>query len=434
MLKNHSYKIFYIFQICVFGGILLFLTSCRSSDKIKRDTQNEGDDKGKGVVSNDDFRKGYKKGYEEGTVRFLENIDSFSKALKIKSQSTPFTELSGIWELSTLLTKECERQDSIPSNDFKTIIKKLHGIILAYLRDVPGSSYFSVKNEQGGEQKRKNEENLINLYYNDFQKYKKAENLNTGLQGVTLKNYAACDAFGKVLSHNVCNFISRFLLLDEFQITEVLSTPVTFDGICEPVLNLIINPLVLKIREDGYLKDIIETKTLIKEHTRNKIIELGILKDELIIDVDKSYVKKIFDINISRANLKAQVKTRITMGFRLDKFYNLDIDKGNKQIVITVPQPEPLTYENDFKFTNVEHSWAVQIKEAELNEVFEYVKEESLKNAGMNNIWKNAWEHGEKVLESLFQPLVNLPDLNYKLKINIIRKEDQDSFYHDELK
>ena len=258
---------------------------------------------------------------------------------------------------------------------------------------------------------------IASEYFQSYKrKLKEIEYLPPSETTFAYPTYTDIDAFGDILSQKVCTIVS--ILLSSTNLSLIGAINSLYSDPCEYVIVSAVNPILEGLENSALIKDHLMCRLNIKEHVREMILELATIKDGYKADFATTYERKIFfDLFRSEADLRANVTGIIKAGFDLNKYFDLNINDEYKKFIITLPEPEILSTDIDYKITDMNDGWFIEINEKNINQSFALVKKRLQRDAIRSGILIKAKENVSKVVDIIFKPIAMLPQMQYSIEI-----------------
>lgn len=103
--------------------------------------------------------------------------------------------------------------------------------------------------------------------------------------------------------------------------------------------------------------------------------------------------------------MKFKANSITKAGFDLQRYFELNIDHGDKKIEVLFPNPEILSHEVSFEAQEIDEGWAIDIDKGKINYVMNSAVK-SLRNEALNsNLLPDAKDNAEEIIRTIFQPI-----------------------------
>ena len=102
----------------------------------------------------------------------------------------------------------------------------------------------------------------------------------------------------------------------------------------------------------------------------------------------------------------------------MDQFFSVDLNARNKVVTVTLPEPQILSHAVYPKLDNLDVGWLREIKGDDLNQSFNLLREEFIKEARREDVFSKAKAHAQEVMATMMGPIVTGMNGAYKLRIS----------------
>lgn len=264
---------------------------------------------------------------------------------------------------------------------------------------------------------RKHHSYLKELYYNDF----------LALQDTSASTYemwynnestSAVDVMNEVSSKYAC-----------FLVNHVISTLVTTDNgkiygkgrqVDDPCLiatTEALRPMMGRLQERAAVVDFSKSRGMMEEKVEKVIAELGTMEIRDKKGINKQLQTKIWGYSVSSTDIEVSAISILKIGFKLDKYFKVDVNSRNKQVVVTLPDPEILSHEVYPKVDKLDVGWMREIDNSDLNKNFNVLRREFRKDAKDSDVFDKSKVQAEELMNVMLGPLVNQIGKGYQLTI-----------------
>jgi len=314
------------------------------------------------------------------------------------------------------ITKVNSNNNPQDYQEFSQSVKEIHEEILTYLSrslNLPEKTRDEVL-----KQYRDYHDTFAHDYYNQLAEQKNVTLPAETQSYITYNTIISAQHFTNLLSANICNLAGFIITLTTSQSLETSPIGLFLGKSCQAILSLLLKPIAEKIKQAAVIKDFTESKVSLQKHIRNMIIELGTIKDSFVTDIDEHYKLELFFGIKSEAHLCVHARSTIKAGFKLHRYFKLKFNHTNKEILMTLPEPEILSNQIDTQIVDMDNGLLVKIDKRKLNEVSYKVKKWGIKTAIKSGILDNAKKNVHLILKTIFQPIILATDPGYKIRIN----------------
>ena len=140
--------------------------------------------------------------------------------------------------------------------------------------------------------------------------------------------------------------------------------------------------------------------------------------------ITKTMQTKIWGYAVSATDIEISAISILKVGFRIDQFFEVDLDEAAKLIVVSLPEPVILSHEVYPKFDKLDIGWLREVQDADLNKAFNALRAEFRREALESDIRDRAKERAAELMDTMFTPFVQGISPRYQLKVRFRPAED----------
>ena len=264
----------------------------------------------------------------------------------------------------------------------------------------------------------KNHPYLRNLYYQDFLSL----NDSTSTLAKTWYNTDAGSAT-KVL-HEVASKYTCFLV-NQIMATVLETQNGSYYGKgrkvetpCGIAIQEALNPMIKRFEQSAAIEDFSRSKKLLEERVEKVVTELATYEVQSKKGLNKQLKTKVFGLNVSTTDIEMSAVSTMKIGFKLDQFFSVDLNARNKVVTVTLPEPQILSHAVYPKLDNLDVGWLREVKGDDLNQSFNLLREEFIKEARREDVFSKAKAHAQEVMATMMGPIVTGMNGGYKLRVS----------------
>jgi hypothetical protein len=250
---------------------------------------------------------------------------------------------------------------------------------------------------------------------------------------ISYKYLESLNGFSESIINISCTIIKIPLKSMPLQITQLTLKSTSVDKKCKAILSEPIEHIATKLREKGIIKDINIITSKLQDRIRASILKLASAQDTINFEINNIEKRNfdLFNIEFSReSQLNAKIKSTIIAGFDLSSF-KINIDHFKKEVSIHLPKPTIISSNSEVNFQEPStEAFAPKIDSSTYNKINIEAKERALKEAKTEKIFDEAKKNAYKSIINIFQPLMSLPQFNYKVNVYF----DQDFYLDKDIK
>ena len=259
---------------------------------------------------------------------------------------------------------------------------------------------------------------LTELYFNDFMRLRDTSAAlyetwyDEGGQKVT-------EIFEEVASNYTCFMLNKVLAaVIRTRNGNILARGADVQNPCSIAMGEALRPLVARMRERAAIEDFSNSKGLFQEKVENVIGELATIEIRDKKGISKNLQTTIWGVNVSETDVEITALSILKVGFRLNDYFDLRLDEQNKQVTITLPEPEILSHEVLPKVEKLDIGWLREVEGVNINEGVNALRESFREDALESNVMDRAKQQATDLMNTMFGPLITNIGPNYTLVVN----------------
>ena len=259
---------------------------------------------------------------------------------------------------------------------------------------------------------------LADLYYNDFMRLRDTSAAlyetwyDEGGQKVT-------EIFEEVASNYTCFMINKVLAaVIRTRNGNILARGADVQDPCSIAMGEALRPLVSRMRERAAIDDFSRSKGLFQEKVENVIGELATIEVRDKKGISKNLQTTVWGVNVSETDVEITALSILKVGFRLNDYFDLQLNEQAKTVNITLPEPEILSHEVLPKVEKLDIGWLREVKGNNIDEGVNALREAFRAEALESNVMDRAKTQAEQLMDTMFGPLVANIGPDYRLVVN----------------
>lgn len=178
-----------------------------------------------------------------------------------------------------------------------------------------------------------------------------------------------------------------------------------------------LQPIIKRMEQSAEVADFSKAKGMLEERVEKAIAELATYEMQSKKGLSKRLQTKIWGVAVSATNVEISAVSVMKVGFKLDKYLNIDLREGSRTVVFTLPEPEILSHAVYPRMDKFDIGWLREVEGNMLNESFELLREEFVKEAMRENVMDKAKDRAEEVMQMLVGPIMSGLGNNYRLLV-----------------
>lgn len=266
---------------------------------------------------------------------------------------------------------------------------------------------------------------LRNLYYQDFVALKDT----TSLIYQTWYENESTNATGllqEVASKYTCFFVNHiFSTLLETENGSIYAKGVNVDTPCGVALTEALQPVLKRLEERAAIRDFSRSRGLLQEKTERVISELATMEVRDKKGINKTMQTRIWGYAVSSTDIEISAISILKVGFRIDQYFDAEIDGKAGLIILTLPEPVILSHEVYPKFDKLDIGWLREVRDVDLNQAFNALRTEFRREALESDIRERAKDQAVDLMNTMFTPFVQSINPRYRLEVRFQPAEDE---------
>ncbi len=264
---------------------------------------------------------------------------------------------------------------------------------------------------------RKHHEYLKNLYYQDFMSIKDTtanlyetwyENQNTG----------ATDILREVASKYTC-FLTTHVIASLVETKEgsLYGQGENVDTPCGIALTEALNPMMNRLKERASIRDFNEARGLMQEKVERVIAELATMEVRDKKGISKRMQTKLFGFQVSSTEVDISAISILKVGFRLNQYFDIELDEKSGFVIVTLPEPVILSHEVHPRFDKLNIGWMREVEDGDMNRAINALRAEFRREANESDIREDAKMRAAELIETMFGPVVQSMNRRYEVRV-----------------
>lgn len=269
---------------------------------------------------------------------------------------------------------------------------------------------------------------LRKLYYQDFMEIR--DTTSTFARSWYQKeSTSAAEAMEMVAGKYTCFLVNQIL-------TKVVPTEAgtyyakgrDVDTPCGVAMAEALQPMVKRMKQSAEVLDFSRSKGMLEERVEQAVAELATYEIQSKKGLNKRMQTKIWGFSVSATDLEISAVSVMKLGFRLNDYLNIDLNEGSRTVVVTLPEPVILSHAVYPKMDKMDIGWLREVKGVDLNESFNLLRDEFVREARAENAMDKAKEKAEEVMEMLIGPVMAGLNGDYQLRVRYRPNPQIDDF------
>ena len=232
--------------------------------------------------------------------------------------------------------------------------------------------------------------------------------------------------FEEVASNYTCFMVNKIMAaVIRTRNGNILAKGADVQNPCKIATGEALRPMMARMQERAKIDDFSKSKGLFKEKVENVIGELATIEIRDKKGINKQLQTSIWGMNVSETDVEITAISILKVGFRLNQYFEVQLDEGSKTVVITLPEPEILSHEVLPKIEKLEIGWMRELESVNINEGVNKLREAFRAEALESNVMARAKTQAQDLMSTMFQPIVRGIGDDYKIEVRFDRAPER---------
>jgi hypothetical protein len=229
----------------------------------------------------------------------------------------------------------------------------------------------------------------------------------------------AVDALYEVSSKYTCFIINQILATllktDEGKIYvkgDKVNTP------CGVALSEALQPMITRLKVRASIDDFSRSKGIMMERVERTIAELGTMEVRDRKGIGASKQTSVLGFDVSSTEMEMSAISILKVGFKLDKFFDINLSSKSGIVNITLPEPEILSHEVYPRIDKLDIGWMRELDMADFNKNMDLLRREFRRDALESDIMEKAKQRAAELMETWMLPVIKGMNGRFKVKVS----------------
>jgi hypothetical protein len=264
------------------------------------------------------------------------------------------------------------------------------------------------------------------MYFNDF----------IGLKDTTSNLYeswyenestSAVALMNEVASKYTCFFVSQVIgTVLKTQDGKLSVKGSKVETPCGVALTEALRPTIERLQKSAAVRDFSRAKGMIKERVERTIAELGVIEIKDRKGIKKNLNTKVMGYNMSSTEIEISAISIAKIGFNLNQVFRLDVDNGNRSVLVTLPQPMILSHEVYPKVDGLSIGWLRELSSEDFNANVNTLRQEFRNDILQSDVMQKARLRADDLMQMLLGPIAKSIDKGYRIKVQFQQTPNAD--------
>ncbi|TXB69427.1 DUF4230 domain-containing protein [Phaeodactylibacter luteus] len=258
---------------------------------------------------------------------------------------------------------------------------------------------------------------LAELYFNDFTRL----NDTTGQLYETWydnEGSGAVQALREVAGKYTCFLVTQVITsLVPTQGGSIYAKGKEVNTPCGVAMQEAVAPMLAKLSDRAAIRDFGRSRGLLQEKVERVIAELATMEVRDKKGLNRNLQTKVFGFAVSSSDIEVSAISLLKVGFRLNDYFDIQLNSRQEVVTITLPQPVILSHEVYPKIDKLDIGWMREVENIDLNKNFNVLRSEFRREALESDIFEKAENQAIELMNTLFGPIVKGISPKYQLRV-----------------
>lgn len=258
---------------------------------------------------------------------------------------------------------------------------------------------------------------LHQMMFNDFVAMKDTSSTlyNTWYQN---EMTGAVEILHEVASKYTCFLVNQIMAtLLPTQEGKIYVKGANVDTPCGVALSEGLQPMIAKLKERATVQDFSLAKGIFQERVEKTIAELGTMEIRDRKGIGTSKQTKVLGVDVSSTEMEMSAISILKVGFKLDKFFDVNLSSKTGIVTVTLPEPEILSHEVYPRIDKLDIGWMREIDQADFNKNMDVLRKEFRREALETDVMDKAKKRAAELMDTMLTPMIKGLNSRYELKV-----------------
>ena len=140
--------------------------------------------------------------------------------------------------------------------------------------------------------------------------------------------------------------------------------------------------------------------------------------------LNKTIQTKVWGYSVSSTDIEISAISILKVGFRMNDYFDINLDSQTGIVTITLPEPVILSHEVYPKFDKLDIGWLREVEDADINKAFNALRAEFRREALQSDIMDKSREQAIELMNTMFIPILSSLNGRYQLKVQFTPPEN----------
>ncbi len=228
----------------------------------------------------------------------------------------------------------------------------------------------------------------------------------------------AVDVLNEVASKYTCFLINQILgTLLPTQEGKIYVKGESVNTPCGVALSEGLQPMIARLKERATVQDFTLSKGILQERVEKAIAELGTMEIRDRKGIGTSKQTKVLGVDVSSTEMEMSAISILKVGFKLDKYFDINLSSKSGVVTVTLPEPEILSHEVYPRIDKLDIGWMREIDQADFNKNMDLLRREFRREALESDVMEKAKQRAIELMDTMMTPMIKGLSNRYELKV-----------------
>lgn len=229
---------------------------------------------------------------------------------------------------------------------------------------------------------------------------------------------SAVEAFYEVASKYTCFLVNHVVVtLLEVEGGSLRAGGRDIESPCGIALQEVLSPTISRLKDRAAIRDFERSKGLMEERIESVVAELATMEVRDKKGLSRQVKTKVLGYDVSKTDVEISAISIMKVGFKLDEYFDIELDSRRKKAIVTLPDPIILSHEVYPQIDKLSVGWLREISDEDFNKNFNLLRREFRRDALNSDIMAKARIQAEELMKTLFSPVVTHFNREYSVEV-----------------
>ena len=189
------------------------------------------------------------------------------------------------------------------------------------------------------------------------------------------------------------------------------------DTPCGIAMTEALKPLLNRLDERAAINDFSRSKGFMRERIERTIAELATMEVRDRKGINRQLQTKVWGMNVSSSDVEISAISVTKVGFKLDRYFDINLNEKKNLVTITLPEPEILSQEVHPKVDKLDIGWMREVESLDLNKNIDLLRRHFRRDVRESDVMDKAKVRATELMETMFSPVLYSLNKKYKLEV-----------------